>query len=319
MRLLFFLWVSAALFAQNSVEIITYITHHEKVIEVGKSSGGAFWLKRDGAHLVRTWKEKDILCVAGSGVVTLRHPGSDIVVLASTDSEVEPGEIDTVEIFGLRRSGTEYLMQLMRDNYPSVAISYTDALPSALQADMIANCTSLRQVKGKLLQTGLSPVVDTRRLVLIIVRDPYEWLKSLYAVARLPFKEDVSRGFNLFLAGQAKLPEYISERQRPFKEGGISHPLQLRSLWLVEALYMRNTAQAWVISYERLREDPAGVIAELSARFRLPYGSEVRSTQMDTSGRGIYTKQNEISLSKEQQLRIDELLDKELEALFKTQ
>lgn len=307
-----------------SVEVISSISQTERGWQIESESGRKLFLKsgRDVRFALSQLSEGDSLEVKGSGVVALSHAGMEATLFAEEREErLSNEEIDAIEIFAIPRSGSRYLKSLVQQNFPALRVTMnsfqTRGLSEEMLLDMVDGVGSMHALSEKLRSPAKwKKSLSQKKLVLICVREPFDWLSSLYRLAAVPLKNDVERGFSLFLSGKGHLPRQICTKN-PFTGERLDHPMRLRQNWMLQISYIKQIApNAFVVDYNRLRTEPALVLAEISERFHLQTCPLFKEARLDTSGKGNYRPIAQLPMTAEQKMRIRALLDQDIEKIY---
>lgn len=168
------------------------------------------------------------------------------------------------KVWGERASGTNFLNALIDRNFPDLADS------------------------GRIYwKHGYAPLVRPRqdRLNLLILRDPFDWLRSFkripwHAPRRFwdePFSAFIRREWIGLLYDQGTLPvERLAERH-PLSRRRFADVLELRQVkmrhHLIAAAHLPNSA---VVRFEDVSADPQGFVRDLAQTFGLARNEEFR-------------------------------------------
>lgn len=260
-------------------------------------------------------EEGDVLNVRGSGVVVVSHKGTDLLLFAD-ESEFQGQPIDSISLYALPRAGSRHIAILLRHNLPKTTVRI-HAFPNKLFCEALRGLGNLNQARIRLQTEGVvEQTIGESTLALIALRAPRAYLESLYRSCALPFKEDVARGFDLFLNGDGRLPHFIQQRN-PLTHERCTDPLQVRQLMLVKALFVERSAhKSLVVDYEKWREDQAGLIARICAEYGSAHTPYFKEATLDLSGRGPYRPEKPLDLSITQEVQMRVKLDRKLEQHF---
>lgn len=170
----------------------------------------------------------------------------------------EPG-VEYVKIHGLQRTGTNYLAQLINDNFENAKV--------------------LMNAGGWKHGHYCAPWSLGREVhVLTITKNPYAWLVSLYKYWRDGNTgPDLSKtGFDLFLLQRAIFEEAAGTPYLLRASNPVQHWNNMNYHWLSIRM---NTKQALAIPYEALLFDARGVIEQVGAAFGLKQKDEFRDCE----------------------------------------
>ena len=253
----------------------------------------------------------DTLSVEGKGVVVVF--AGEVSLFADEETSLSD-PIEAIELFGLPRTGSRWVLSLLRQNLPKTPVSVHPFAREAF-ADTIRSAQSLGRAREILLGDIECRLPETT-LAVISIRAPRPHLESLYRTAALPFKSDIERGFTLFLNGAARLPNRINVLD-PLTNERCSNPLQVRQLWLLRALFVQRSAHKnLIIDFDKLRKNPAELIAHICAKYGCLHAPYFKEARLDTSGKGPYRPAKPFTLTKAQEMRLRVLSDRELEKHF---
>lgn len=195
------------------------------------------------------------------------------------DSKCENPNIQYIQLFGERCSGTNYLEQLFNSNFPEYPFRYTFGekhYPAWYDGSHIDQaipkyCISLEG--------------NESYLFLVIVRNPLDWLQSFYMKPCYGVSRWVNcSSFSSFIRSLWYYDQcpYDKPHDKPF----FSNVLELRSARLRNLLTMRDkVSNYYFIRYETVRDHPEEVIREVSSLFSMkctpdfhPFTKAVRGT-----------------------------------------
>jgi len=190
------------------------------------------------------------------------------MIIAHSPPVDAPG-ITHFQVFGERRSGTNYLRVLLEQNFDITPVFHYGWKHGFMTA----------------------PAVSSRALIVGIVRNPVDWLISMNAtpfatverLKDLPFGtfirapwEGVARpaGQGWRVAGYRQdlslRGEVLQLDRHPIEGRPFRNVLELRRTKLQGLLGLtQRVTHAAILRHEDARDDPAGVIAALAARFEL--------------------------------------------------
>jgi len=312
-RFLSFLLLSAALFAGE--EVIASFDMEEGSITLQSGRALRFANHPLVERAIGQMEEGDKLQVEGKGVVVVSHERSEILLFAD-ENEFKGEPIEAIELFAFPRSGSRHLAVVLRSNLPNTPVRAYRPKSEAFEA-IVRSCGSFAETRRKLLpKASIERTIDKNRLALIALRAPRPYLESLYRVAALPFKDQVQRGFDLFLNEGARLPSFASEKN-PLTNEVLTNPIMMRQLLLLQALFVERSAhKSLVIDFEQWRDDEPGLIARICAAYGCPHAPYFKRAPLDLSGQGESRRARPLDLAKNQELKIKLSLDEHLEKHF---
>lgn len=178
----------------------------------------------------------------------------------------EPG-VEYIKIHGLQRSGTNYLAGLVDDNFQNVR--------------------SLSNVGGWKHGHYCAPwVIGFEVHVLIVTKNPYAWLDSLYRYwSCSDVGEDLTgKTFEQFVTGKAVFERAAGTPYLLHAANPVRHWNDMNFHWLsVRA----NTKKVLAVPYEALLVDTDGVLGAVADDFGLKRGPlAIRTEKATPSGKG---------------------------------
>lgn len=240
-------------------------------------------------------------------------PANDPLVMASPRRD---GPIDHFQVFGERRSGTNYFARLLKDN---------------LGLDMVRHYGWKHGFPS-------APAISSRALIAVVVRDPVDWLVSFYSspFAVMPPLDNLS--FPDFLRAEWESmarPRMQGWRRHGYREdtslaGEVMqldrHPvdgrrfanvLEMRRFKLAAHGGMVNRARhAVVVRYEDIKADPEPVVDAIAGRFGLARPARFCPIEKIVGPKGNPRQLVREEIAAEDMAFIRSGLDPEQEALF---
>lgn len=188
--------------------------------------------------------------------------------------------LEKFKIYGERCSGTNFIETLLKQNLPD------------LRKGQRYNWEKHNFVNP--------PFALDDTLAVVVVRDVFDWLKSLhrsphqvgYWYQKTDFsgflRHEWSGVFNGFLIpNQRQLPVRFKElmyERHPVTGAPIENVVALRNLKIQSQLKVRNLYKNWVIyRFEDARADPQGMVATLADHFGLTPAPEFKPVERDMS------------------------------------
>lgn len=305
-------FVSASLFAGE--EVIASIEDKGRVtLKSGRTLQFADHPAVDSA--LDQMEEGGTLYVEGSGVVVVTHECSRLLFFAD-ERDFEGEATESIDLFSLPRAGSRYLITMLRLNLPKTNVRM-HPFPVEQFTEALRGLGNLKNARTRLLTEGVvEQTSGENKLDLIALRAPRAYIASLYRSSALPFKEDVARGFDLFLNGNGRLPRFI-QQENPLTGELCSNPLQVRQLLLLKALFIERSAQkSLVIDFEKWRANGASLIARICAEYGFAHAPYFKEAALDTSGQGPYRPRQPLDLTAVQEVQLRAQLDRKLEQHF---
>ena len=196
--------------------------------------------------------------------------------------------IDRLKVCGERCSGTNYLFYLLHANFPS--LSQTDLLEFGHKHFMWWFGTSLDETKlNKLKYTQRAVYLNGSQncLFVVVIREPYDWLRSFYLTPHFVHNDLLKHSFFHFISSQWKLtPLYESydghydeiDNYNPWTGQPFSNILELRKHKIQNYLALGSLVKHYIIvRYEDVRDHPEGFIHYVSSLCGLVKTSRVYS------------------------------------------
>jgi hypothetical protein len=184
-------------------------------------------------------------------------------------------QISHFQIFGERRSGTNYLRVLLKNNLTIEPVFHYGWKHGFLSV----------------------PAVSSKALIIGVARDPVDWLISMHATPFAVVEQLKELDFNKFIrtpwesvarpAGQGWRSagfrqdlvlrgEVLQFDRHPIEGRQFHNILELRSIKLRALLGLtERVTNAVVIRHEDARDDPTGIISALSKRFNLAISPQI--------------------------------------------
>ena len=189
-------------------------------------------------------------------------------------------DITTFKIYGERCSGTNFVETLIKQNFP------------AIRQDKRYNWEKHNFVNP--------PFALDTALAVVVVRDVFEWLKSLH---RSPHQvgywyRDVDfSGFlrhewsgvfsGYLIPNQRQLPVRFKElmyERHPMTGERIKNVIELRNLKLASQLKVRNLYRNWIIlRFDEARDAPQSLVKHMTEHFNLQAAPDFLPVKKDVS------------------------------------
>jgi hypothetical protein len=174
-----------------------------------------------------------------------------------------------VQVFGERRSGTNYLTRLVEKNFADLEITRSFGGKHWFINGLEPRGRPNRSTD---LQCVRRPVDGDDTLFLVIFRDPLDWLRSIHARPyhapghwNLPFAEFIRKPWICF--EQERVNPLWPEAKGPYFIEEADNVVRLRSQKIRHLLELEGTAtNVAFVNYETLRDD-LGILGAIADRF----------------------------------------------------
>jgi len=200
-------------------------------------------------------------CQIQSHTFALRHHTTDTTVFATKTpfAEKTSRSIKFFQVIGERCSGTNFLQKLL-GHFTQVNLTWDYGWK---HFPIWFGNVEAKQWKQ-----------DTQVAFIVIVRNPYDWLKSIHrtphhaddSLRRIPFDLFVEREWKLSPEEERLKP---SCDRNPLTGDWFPNILHLRAAKLKDWLHLQTAPFCYYINYETLRDYPYAVLAELKDLFNL--------------------------------------------------
>lgn len=183
-----------------------------------------------------------------------------------------------IYIAGERCSGTHFLEGIIENNIPKQAVSihggdhgpgtYERHFPSLLyMPKKMCLCTSTREA-AKLFDKSAMPSQRLRGAMVVIIRDPYDWIRSFHTKKWYATPALKGLSFSDFIRSQWIS---INREKDPFTGRYFETPFELRSAKMLCMLEAAKSHRYCVIcTYEKLLKEPEKLISYLANEMSIP-------------------------------------------------
>lgn len=189
-------------------------------------------------------------------------------------------KINRLKLCGERCSGTNFMMHLLHANFPELQ-------PTGLQQFGhkhfmwwygTTDFTKLKPLKFGYDAVTLENSSDC--LFVVVVRDPYDWLRSFYITPHMVHRDLLTSGFSHFLRSEWKLMEdnyhpldgFYNEidNYNPWTQKPFANVLEMRKYKILNYLTLGEIVENYVIvRYEDVSADPQAFIAFIADKYQL--------------------------------------------------
>lgn len=189
-------------------------------------------------------------------------------------------KIERLKICGERCSGTNFVMYLLHANFPDV--EQTALLEFGQKHFLWWFGTSLDKQKLEKLKYAPNAVDlsdSQNNLFVVVVRDPYDWLRSFYLCPRCVHRSIYEHGFFHFVSSEWKLTDvYHSldgqydeiDNYNPWEGRPFINVLEMRKYKLINYLTMSHLVDNYlIVRYEEVDRNPKGFIKYVSDYYNL--------------------------------------------------
>ena len=194
-------------------------------------------------------------------------------------NQVSGQEIHSFHLMGERCSGTNFVSQLMNNNF---TLNYSHRYGHKHFIPWINPNHLDHRTSFTLDSIGAESYYKDSEscLFIVIVRDPYDWLRSFY---KHPYhvSSDLTGSFSTFIHHQWRCtdPDSISlnDNYNPWTNQQFKNVLELRKYKYLNYLNVRNFVKNYLfIRYEDVRDDQIGFLNFLKERYRLNLKDQMR-------------------------------------------
>jgi len=245
-------------------------------------------------------------------------------LLAQYGLLVQKGDekVSRVQIYGEMHSGTNYLEMLLTKNFPNIAV-YSGLSPQK----RIFSQKHFPAWFTKPLSYHRSLGIDDRywtldgseeTLFIVIVRDPYHWIRALY---KRPYHIRQARTFSAFIKREVQFK--ISKDRinamdlNPETGKFFSNPLKMRSAKLANIHHLpKKVDHCLFINYEGLRDHPKQVLNEIAQTYNVAKNSEFVPIKTYKSTEKVYTCSRYFPISEKDLTFINSQIDWSIEEKF---
>jgi hypothetical protein len=181
-------------------------------------------------------------------------------------------EIQKIRLIGERCSGTTYIQGLLANNFPS---QHVVAPKKHFLPWFNLNAFNISKKSKKADDLNFLGTLTDSCLVVLVVRDPYDWLRSFYSHPwHVNGDKMLHKGFLNFLAHEwrasDKKKEYASDRWNPYKQRRFRNVLELRKYKTLNYLQIGIVSKNFlVVRYEDAAKNPQDFIHFISENFNM--------------------------------------------------
>lgn len=195
-------------------------------------------------------------------------------------NHAKKGALERLKVCGERCSGTNYVMYLLHKNFPTLA-------PTGLREFGHKHYlwwlgTEISQKKLQKLGYTLDDITLSNAancLFVVVVRDPYDWLRSFYLKPYDVHKSVCKKDFHHFVTSRWKLtsryPEdsgkyNIIDNRNPQTQKPFENVLQLRKAKIQNYLQLGARVDNFLfVRYEDVRDNPQGFVDFVATYFSM--------------------------------------------------
>ena len=284
---------------------------------------GIFFAEKPAQREVKGWKGGDKIEVhrerEDQPIVALCYGKKAIIAYISTG--LPKIQRHMIRFFSLRCSGSTYLQHLLKHNFPTMYFGQDLGWKHGPAGSAIQGFRSQAEDIDELVDQEFE--VRGERLkdpaTIMIVRNPYDWVRSLYKNAWWVLHPSYSKvQFTEFLQTPVRITARQPADMNFFDNKPYNNPIEMRSskLKLLLSLTCRSPRH-FVINYETLLESAPAVIAHIASEFNWRPKAIYEPIDYRIRSRG---KKFEVSsypeLGSEEFAFIKEQIDGELEQLL---
>ncbi len=182
-------------------------------------------------------------------------------------------EINDIRLVGERCTGTNYILGLIKKNFPDY---HSSAPVKHFLPWFDLPAFNISKKVGEKQDFGLLSNLGDSILLVLAVRDPYDWLRSFYAQPHHASKDKMLRKDFLYFMQHEWIPaddkpEYVApDHWNPYDQRRFSNVLELRKYKTLNYLQIGLLAKNFVIiKYEDVLKSPQDFISFLSRSYNL--------------------------------------------------
>lgn len=190
-------------------------------------------------------------------------------------------KIARLKVCGERCSGTNFLYHLLHKNFPDLAP--THLLEYGQKHFLWWFNTSLDEEKLKKLKYAHTAVdfSDAQDcLFVIVIREPYDWLRSFYLVPWCAHRSITRKGFFHFISSEWRVTDNYPQPEdgqyneidnyNPWTGKPFTNVLELRKYKIINYLSLSKIVDNYlVVRYEEVRDNPKGFINFVAGFYNL--------------------------------------------------
>lgn len=231
-------------------------------------------------------------------------------------------DVSCIQIYGEMHSGTNYLEMLLKNNFPKTPV-FSGLSPKKRifsQKHFPAWFTKPLSYHSSLGIDERFWTLDNSKdtLFIVIVRDPYNWVRALY---KRPYHIRQARTFSAFIKRDVQFK--ISKDRinaidlNPETGKFFSNPLTMRSAKLANILYLpQKVSHCFFINYESLRDYPQQVLDEIAQRYSVAKNRQFVPIKTYKSTEKVYTGSRYFPISEKDLTFINSQIDWSIEEKF---
>lgn len=200
---------------------------------------------------------------------------------ANQYNHAKQGSVQRLKVYGERCSGTNYVMYLLHKNFPSLAPTLLREFGHKHYPWWVDTEISSKKLQ-KLGYTldDISLIHSQNCLFVVVVRDPYDWLRSFYLKPYDVHKSLFKKGFDHFVTSRWKLTRrypadsgkyHLVDNRNPQTKKPFDNVLQLRKAKMQNYLQLGKLVDNFLfVRYEDVRDNPQGFVDFVATLFHLP-------------------------------------------------
>ncbi len=185
------------------------------------------------------------------------------------------GRLSQLKVCGERNSGTCFLKVLMERNFPELNVHHVCSRKFGYKHFLWWFDTHLDRRKLQRLQ--YSPEAATLAnsnncLFIVIIRNPYDWLRSFYLMPHHVSPKMKEKGFFHFISAEWHLKDDFEaiDGYNPYTKRPFSNLLELRGYKIKNYLRLGDLVRNYCfVRYEDLANDPEGFVNFVADFYRL--------------------------------------------------
>lgn len=180
--------------------------------------------------------------------------------------------IQVISIMGERCSGTNYFRALLKENFPSCQICdepHKHFHPWVDLSDFNIIKKTKETIDLNFIEEG------SNRLFILIVRNPYDWIRSFYKTPHHVSDKMLGKGFYHFISQEWEVHKYKKiDSWNPYKERSFKNVFEMRKYKILNFLQIGMLVDHFlVVQYEKVRDFPEIFIDFVSNYYNLKNAS----------------------------------------------
>ncbi|MEM1282608.1 MAG: hypothetical protein AAGG81_03560, partial [Chlamydiota bacterium] len=228
-------------------------------------------------------------------------------------------KIKQVKVFGERCSGTNFLNALIDVNFPEQQMCYDKNYGPKHFLCWFVDHPFEKNINAKYKKKSFQFNASSKCLFVVVVRNPYDWLRSFFNKPHEVHHSLLNKGFSHFLRSEwrhwnggpgRKIDNYNPWTKKPF-----SNVLDLRKYKILNYLTLGRIVDNYLfVRYEDVRENPNGFVDFIAENYSLVKEKDfIPITTYKGCNKTTYTQTKYFSFSEKDLLFINTNIDWKME------